>query len=359
MTTEKIKTQEIGVVGKINIPKDIESMIDFLHKSIGATEWSGILFYKFIGGDMNKLSALEFKCEFLYPMNIGNSTYTEFDYNSEVMNAYDVKDDLIECATGMLHTHHNMSAFFSGTDTDELLANCKNFNYYISLIVNFNKEYKCKIAFPSKSKNTSEYQIRNSEGELITAIRTVEEDNVIIGELLIEFENTITTPEWLDKRVKELKVKKATPPVVKTTTNMPVNNGRTYQALQAPKSYNDYDFEETYPYAYKQTFNKPLPTPKEFLSALISVDPEGSSFGLEGAIMGIELAFEQKEVDYDAYDNYMGQDIEEIHDKIYGDSRMFKTHCKNALNVLENNEQLFSDQTVYQIVKENLELYAI
>lgn len=97
--------QEIGTIGKIIIPQKIEDIINYLHKTVGSIEWSGILFYKHTKGNINKLKDLEFTIDFIYPMNIGSSAYTEFDYNSEVMQAYDISEGLIDCSTGMLHTH--------------------------------------------------------------------------------------------------------------------------------------------------------------------------------------------------------------------------------------------------------------
>ena len=350
----KIKTQEIGIIGKIIIPKEIENMIDFLHKSIGATEWSGILFYKMIGGDMNKLSNLEFNCEFLYPMNIGSSTYTEFDYSSEVMNAYDLSDGLIECSNSLIHSHHSMASFFSGIDTDELLANCKNFNYYISLIVNFAKEYKCKIAFPSKTKNTFEHTIKNSEGELITAIRSIEEECIIIGELTIEFENVISAPEWLNKRVKDLKVKKATPiakPIVTGFAN------KTYPAtIQSyiPKDYEDFgdNYEKWYnKQPYKQSI---IPTPKQFLASIMNISTEYKDEDITTSI----LLINDSEVTAGEYSVDICDSLEDIHDELYGSANLFDYHCKQALRELEKSEALFPDVIFYQLIKENLEIYA-
>ena len=151
-------------------------------------------------------------------MNIGTSTYTEFDYNSEVMNAYDISEELISCSTGHCHTHHTMSTFYSKDDTEELLGNCKNFNYYITLIVNFAKDYKCKIAFPTKAKVNKEYTIKNNEGKLIKAKSSVEEEIILVGDLDIEFENKIETEEWIVKRVAELKNQATEKAKAKTAT---------------------------------------------------------------------------------------------------------------------------------------------
>lgn len=354
MTTQKIKSQEIGTIGKIIIPKEIENMIDFLHKSIGATEWFSVMFYSLTKGDISTLKDLEFTVDLLYPMDIGNAAYTEFKYEGILMDAYEIKEELITSSTGICHTHHSMGAFFSPTDIDEIAENAKLFNYYISLVVDFKKEYKCKIAFPSTTKTTFEYTIKDSEGKLIKVPQIKEEDNIIVGDLTIEFENAIITPEWLDKRVKELKVKKATP-VIKPA----VIAGRTYPAMnnvmQPIRSYNDYDFD--YGSWYNNTITK-LTTPKEFLCALINLDGIDNSVSLEGAVVGIELAITERELDYDTYDTAISNNIEIIHDDLYGNDKMFKSHCNLALQVLENNVQLFADETIYQIIKENLELYA-
>lgn len=338
MNTTIVKSQEIGIVGKIIIPKEVETMIDFLHKSVGAIEWSGILFYKLNKGNLAELNNLEFRTEFLYPMNIGSHAYTEFDYSGEVMNAYDLREDLIECSTGMLHTHHSMAAFFSGTDSDELLANCKHFNYYISLIVNFSKEYKCKIAFPSKTKTVNSFTIKGENGELIVASKSGEEDNIIIGELAVEFENVLEVPEWLSIRTQELKVKKAK--VVAT----PV---KTYSTTPyTPKSYNDYDFPST--------VVKKFPSGKQFLVGLMNLDATYADDDISSTLVAIEM----HDLDLAEYDLAISNNIEIVHDELYRSDALFKYHCQQAMKELEANQALFPNMEVYTILKENLELYA-
>lgn len=107
------REESLGIIGTLKITKNLQQIIDRLHYKIGATEWSGILFYKLISGDIKDLKNLVFEADFLYPMNIGSSAYTEFDYNSEVINAYDVFESGIEQSTGLVHSHHNMSKLFA------------------------------------------------------------------------------------------------------------------------------------------------------------------------------------------------------------------------------------------------------
>ena len=59
---------------------------------------------------------------------------------------YDMWEDALEMQVGLIHTHHTMSAFFSGTDDSELHDNVAKHNYYLSLIVSQTSEYCAKVA---------------------------------------------------------------------------------------------------------------------------------------------------------------------------------------------------------------------
>lgn len=335
----KVNSEEIGVIGKIIIPKKIENYIDYLHKTVGAIEWSGILFYKFVGGDMSKLKDLMFRTEFLYPMNIGSHSYTEFEYSGEVMDAYETNPDLIECSTGMIHTHHNMTAFFSGTDTSELLSNAKNFNYYVSLIVNFTKEYKCKIAFPSKSIIKKEYIFRNDKGEFVKGEQTIEEEKIVVGELIVEFENLINVPTWLAERVSILKKKKTD--AVKVQTSQ----------VHKPVMYRD--LWENYNFGASKTI-----TGKQFLTALISGDTTGKDVSIGKVIVDLCADVVTEDIQYEFFEVYFENNLEIIHDDLYNSNVNINKHCKEALSELRKVKDIFTDEKIYKIIEETLELYA-
>lgn len=353
-TPLKVNSQEIGVIGKIIIPKDVENIIDYLHKSVGATEWSGILFYKLVGGNINELKDLQFQAQFIYPMNIGNAAYTEFDYNSEVMNAYDLNEELISCGTGLSHSHHSMSCFFSKDDTEELLENCKHFNYYISLIVNFSKDYKCKIAFPSKTKTTRECLIKNSEGQLVKATSSVEEDNIIVGELKIEFENVTSPEEWLINRTAELKKKKEEAAKVKlivynaTQPSLP----QRYNSWDNPNYSNYQDLSDNWDFPVMK-----IVTPKQFVQALLAMDEEFKDYPITKTLTD----FVNEGIDADVFDTVMTANFDAIHDALYPTSKtLIMSHCKAALEELKKCEHLFTNyEGFYDVLKLNLETYAI
>lgn len=95
----------IGKIGKIIIPDNMKKHIDFLHNSIGRTEWSGILFYKHTSGKIGDFKDLVFEAIDLFLMDIGTSGYTSFEYDKDIIQAYDNIPESMECLTGLIHTH--------------------------------------------------------------------------------------------------------------------------------------------------------------------------------------------------------------------------------------------------------------
>jgi len=125
------------------------SQINFLHRKIGGTEWSGILLYSHREGDIKDADNLTLVAEEIFLMDIGSPGYTEYinDVDSilELVDSYP-KYESGDLKIGHIHTHHNMSTGFSSTDISELQDNAPSHNYYLSLIVNFKCKPTAKIA---------------------------------------------------------------------------------------------------------------------------------------------------------------------------------------------------------------------
>jgi len=80
-------------------------------------------------------------------MGIGTHSYTESENHSDdILNMVDRVPAYMENRYGLIHTHHTMDTFFSGTDIQELHDNAANYSYYLSLIVNIKEKYSAKIA---------------------------------------------------------------------------------------------------------------------------------------------------------------------------------------------------------------------
>ena len=152
LDTKKVPTIDYPIVtddkkGTLIISPELEEQIDIFHAVAGATEWSGILLYVIKEGDISKPETLVVEVKGIFPMDIGTPGYTEYDYDEKTLDMYDLYPNALEeeWRLGHIHTHHNMKAYFSGTDLQELRDNIDNHAYYLSLIVNFDKEYCAKL----------------------------------------------------------------------------------------------------------------------------------------------------------------------------------------------------------------------
>lgn len=147
--------------------------IRLLCSDIYNVEWSGVLFYEIISGDINQDMVLEAK--YIYPMDKGSKAETGFTYWEDVLDVYDWNEEYEEMEYGLIHSHNTMSTFFSGTDKQELLDNASNFIFYLSLIVNntalskSEPEFCARVAQQVKieKKYTASYSIKNKLGNLL------------------------------------------------------------------------------------------------------------------------------------------------------------------------------------------------
>lgn len=139
---------------KLIIPAEVERKIRFACQKVWSTEWSGTLFFTHEGSFEN--NDLVIRCVDIYIMDIGTQAYTEFDMNPDVI-AYMCKNpELLDCQMGLIHSHNNMSTFFSGTDTATLKEEGRDRNNFVSLIVNNAGTYTAAITRRVKSKQVKE-----------------------------------------------------------------------------------------------------------------------------------------------------------------------------------------------------------
>lgn len=344
------REENLGVIGTLKVTERLQKIIDYLHYKIGATEWSGILFYKLTKGDIKTLKNLEFTADFLYPMNIGNSTYTEFEYNGDVIDAYDIYPEGIEMSTALIHSHHNMGTFFSTTDSSELKDNAAHYNYYVSLIVNFAHEYCAKVAFPSKTTVTSESWIKDTFGKLFKRKSTKEENTILIGDLKVIIESNIENPEWLKNRIQGLETKKKQAVVIKQPSEV------SQKTLFDDK----YDFDRTLPsYNWLPKEKKEFVSKsKQFLSALIFQDSTKTNGNIHE---GLKILSDLDDAELVIFAESLDQNLEIIHENIYNSTlgSDLKKHCLEAMLELVGYENSFGETDGYQSLTETLGLYAI
>lgn len=139
---------------KLIIPAEVKRKIRFVCQKVWSTEWSGTLFFTHEGSFEN--NDLVIRCVDIYIMDIGTQAYTEFDMNPDVIAYMCENPELLDCQMGLIHSHNNMSTFFSGTDTATLREEGIDRNNFVSLIVNNEGTYTAAITRRVKSKQVKE-----------------------------------------------------------------------------------------------------------------------------------------------------------------------------------------------------------
>lgn len=153
---------------RLEITTDLQKKIKYLCNDNVSREWSGILIFK--ETEENSLKAFD-----LIPMDIGSGAYTSYDFvtgNSSALVSYmNANEKFIDegWRIGLIHSHHNMDVFFSGTDDAELNDNSKYHKYYLSLIVNNRGDFKAKIGYNTNLEigNESFYRTLHFDVEVV------------------------------------------------------------------------------------------------------------------------------------------------------------------------------------------------
>lgn len=189
-----MQTSSFKAKSRLIISKEVQSQVMFLHNKIGDIEWSGLLFYSIVSGDISEPETLVLKTEKIYLMDIGVAAYTEFTPDETIVDFYDKYPEAMTQKWGLIHTHHNMNTFFSGTDTDELKDNAGSHNFYLSLIVNHKSDFCAKIGIiaevEQEVKNKFTFNFGLSFKDLVNNERTEtkKDKQLLTIDCIIEFE---------------------------------------------------------------------------------------------------------------------------------------------------------------------------
>jgi hypothetical protein len=206
------------------VPAKVEEKIRYLQRKYPSTEWSGVLFTTHEGSfeDNN----LVITCQDIYPMDLGNATFTEYKMDETVAGYIADNIELFNCDMGLVHSHHTMSTFFSGTDTNTLREEGNERNCFVSLIVNNAGTYNAAVTRKVKEKKeiTTYFYGKSyeffGEGEVSisppyqapTVQETVDEEYIEYFMLDIEKEDVNNPLDYLDARFKEIEEKKKAQP---------------------------------------------------------------------------------------------------------------------------------------------------
>lgn len=124
------------------IPDEVEFKIREWCRLNPTTEWSGTLFYTTEGSFEN--NDIKFTARDFFVMDIGTAGFTNYKETPEICS-YMMDNDLLDCKTGLIHSHNNMKAFFSVTDASTLSEEGEATTHFLSLIVNNEGTYVARV----------------------------------------------------------------------------------------------------------------------------------------------------------------------------------------------------------------------
>lgn len=190
---------------KLIIPDLVQRKIREWCYHFPTKEWSGTLFYTVEGSFED--NSLVITCKDIYVSDIGSATYTEFDHSADIVT-YQAMNDLLDCYTGLIHSHNQMATFFSRTDRNTLIEEGMDMPHFLSLIVNNVGVYTAKIT-RRVSLQTSKITYPTFGGESKS-----EEVESTINEYLeafpleIDVQEDTSIRDEVTQRIKEIEAKK-------------------------------------------------------------------------------------------------------------------------------------------------------
>lgn len=146
---------------KMVISEELEMKIRTFCALSPEREWSGVLFYSFQGNFENGITIL---AKDMYLMDQGSGVHTEFDLDAPEITRYMVMEGLTRLCMGLIHSHNQMQAFFSGEDRGTLLQHGEHMHNFVSLVVNNAGKYVARL--------TRQVSVSGLEEKIITAKAT-------------------------------------------------------------------------------------------------------------------------------------------------------------------------------------------
>lgn len=277
----------------IIIPDHVEIKILHLCTRINSVEWSGILFYNAKGSF--KDNDLSITCCDILLMDIGSGGATDFDMTPEVAKYMVDNPELMDCQMGLIHSHNNMTAFFSGVDLKTLQIKGKDTNNYVSLIVNNEGSYVAAVTRKLKRKRIIKqiavYDLFDTDEQ--KEEKEFEEEDCIIEYFPLKILRSSIYQE-LNSKINKLKIGNE-----KSSFQMGYSNYNTN--YKAKDSYLPFNQKDTLPYnktnEYEYNDNKFTPKKESKVEDSTEGDKVNDSDGAYSDIQYEDIAVETKTLD--------------------------------------------------------------
>ena len=143
----------------LHICQTILNKVNYFLGKFPSKEWSGPAWYLIPKVDEHKFP-VEVELLDFHPLDLGTSAATEWesdDFAKILKEKYKENKKLKKCYIGLLHSHHDMGAFFSGTDQDTIYEMAPDNGFYPSTVVSTKdkKEYAFAIGYKDQYNRKS------------------------------------------------------------------------------------------------------------------------------------------------------------------------------------------------------------
>jgi len=117
---KETKSKQEQVDSTLKISKEMKDKIRYYLNEYPNREWSGPAWYKITKTDKETNIPSKVVLQYFVGMDLGDYSATEVDGEDLSDLLFKLKDDkrIKDCYLGLIHSHHTMGAFFSGTDVD-------------------------------------------------------------------------------------------------------------------------------------------------------------------------------------------------------------------------------------------------
>lgn len=341
---------------KLIIDRELENKIRFLCTKSPNLEWSGVLFYDVIGGTFDK--DLVLKAVDLLPMNQGSGAETSYIETPDIIE-YQMEKDLLNCKKGLIHSHHTMQTFFSGTDMSTLEKEGSETVHFLSLIINNAGIYNAAFTRKIKRKMNIVEEI-TTFGNKTSEVKKKKEDVVVSyinAEISIEKEESPYEDLWkglIEKtkaqKDKELKERQLLEESIK---NLPLNqknfNVKNYLPNNSTFQYNLFDNIPQNKQPLKENYNI-------ILGKIITLN---LLFNDKGTTLKALSLYYFKQIksrfDDEDYELIISSFIETVLDSC---SEEYEVVCKKLIEIIDKELSSISEYSEYiELIKLNLSLW--
>lgn len=296
---EKVQSKSLNLIDRHSTYKLIVSQLAQLKirewcYNFPTKEWSGTMFYTVEGNFED--GSLTITCVDIYVSDIGSGTYTEFDHTSDIVN-YQIENNLLDCYTGLIHSHNQMATFFSGTDRSTLIEEGMTMPHFVSLIVNNAGKYTAKITRRVRLEAVKISYPTFNDGHKTEDAESNINEYIEAFPLDIEIEEDTSIKDEVSKRIKEIeelkKAKEASTPIQPYTA---ANVSTNFPEVESPEYKNSFYQPTLFPVSPANNSNK-LKVPEDVAQVTLiqlitgSITSTGKNFDINKWCSLMEKAY--------------------------------------------------------------------